>query len=128
MGFHCCLSENRIGFPFFCAVLQHVAFALRERVASSDWARVGTSSAVWILCVDSARYGTKKPPRKGAKSFALLEWAWVELNYRPHAYQASSSNMNSAQKFFLAWLSGTTCSALTAFKNTLRNLKNILRT
>jgi hypothetical protein len=23
-------------------------------------------------------------------AFALIEWAWVELNYRPHAYQAGS--------------------------------------
>ncbi len=29
-------------------------------------------------------------PRR-AKSLVLLKWAWVELNYRPHAYQAASN-------------------------------------
>ena len=24
----------------------------------------------------------------GYRGFCLAEWAWVELNYRPHAYQA----------------------------------------
>jgi hypothetical protein len=31
---------------------------------------------------------TKKPAVRRAKLLILLEWAWVELNYRPHAYQA----------------------------------------
>jgi hypothetical protein len=35
----------------------------------------------------------KKPAEKesgGLRVFILWEWAWVELNYRPHAYQAGS--------------------------------------
>jgi hypothetical protein len=38
--------------------------------------------------MDLAAKCTKKPTRKGAKSLSLLGWASVELNYRPHAYQA----------------------------------------
>jgi hypothetical protein len=33
--------------------------------------------------------GHKKASSKGAKLLILLGWAWVELNYRPHAYQAT---------------------------------------
>src|SRR5438309_2228012 len=34
----------------------------------------------------------KSPPKSGtlaAKSLSFQGWAWVELNYRPHAYQAT---------------------------------------
>ena len=47
-----------------------------------------TLSAMWILCVDLAKKGNKKPAERRAKLLILLVWAWVELNYRPHAYQA----------------------------------------
>ena len=33
---------------------------------------------------------TKKPAKGRAKLLVVLVWAWVELNYRPHAYQAGS--------------------------------------
>jgi hypothetical protein len=52
----------------------------------------------------------------------------VELNYRPHAYQAVHTNMNQAQKFLLACLSRTSCSACRAFESILRTSANILRT
>ena len=34
--------------------------------------------------------GSKSPARsrKTKRGFALQQWAWVDLNYRPHAYQA----------------------------------------
>jgi hypothetical protein len=44
---------------------------------------------MWILCVDLAKKGNKKPAERRAKLLILLVWAWVELNYRPHAYQAT---------------------------------------
>jgi hypothetical protein len=40
--------------------------------------------------VDLAKKGKKKPAERRAKSLNYNEWAWVELNYRPHAYQAAS--------------------------------------
>src|SRR5437762_12768898 len=45
--------------------------------------------------------------------------AWVELNHRPHAYQAASHEHELAQKFLLACLSRTSCSASRAYKNIL---------
>jgi len=35
---------------------------------------------------------SKKQPRQPDRrlAFALHEWAWGELNYRPHAYQATN--------------------------------------
>ena len=51
-------------------------------------------SAVWTSteeCGPVTMYGTmyrqEKSPPKRAKSL----WAWVELNYRPHAYQATEA-------------------------------------
>ena len=29
-----------------------------------------------------------KPPARTRRTGGMREWAWVELNYRPHAYQA----------------------------------------
>lgn len=48
-------------------------------LARFDWAKPvlsgpsNTLSVVWILCVDLAKNGKKKPPRKGAKSLSLFE-------------------------------------------------------
>jgi hypothetical protein len=42
--------------------------------------------------LSSARWGGNHEtgrPRTASRS-ASLSWAWVELNYRPHAYQAAS--------------------------------------
>jgi len=40
-----------------------------------------------------SRHSDKKKAPQSAnwlRGFPLSEWAWVELNYRPHAYQAAS--------------------------------------
>jgi hypothetical protein len=41
---------------------------------------------------------TKRPANRRAKLLILLVWAWVELNYRPHAYQAASYEHESGSE------------------------------
>jgi hypothetical protein len=40
----------------------------------------------------------KRPAVRRAKLLILLVWAWVELNYRPHAYQAASYEHKSGSE------------------------------
>ena len=69
----------------------------------------------------------KKPAKRRAKLLILLVWAWVELNYRPHAYQAASyehelgSEVPTCLPFTNILLSPS------RFTNILRTAANILR-
>ncbi|MFN2604517.1 MAG: hypothetical protein ABR582_17425, partial [Gemmatimonadaceae bacterium] len=49
-------------------------------------ASVACRAALLGMSAKKARQETD--PRR-ATSLILLVWAWVELNYRPHAYQAT---------------------------------------
>ena len=55
---------------------------------------------MWIFCVDLAKTGKKKPAERRAKSLNYNEWARVELNYRPHAYQAIEGKDEVRQEVF----------------------------
>jgi hypothetical protein len=65
------------------------------------WARFGTGRRSWSIgssspSADSATSETKMPHDHGCDSGAEASdsWAWVELNFRPHAYQALGSSCN----------------------------------
>jgi hypothetical protein len=69
-----------------CGVEWH-ALLRRRRDGGQHLAR--QAHAGGVLTDFNRRCATrKKTVEAGASSESLLKWAWVELNYRPHAYQA----------------------------------------
>src|SRR5450759_3004918 len=77
-----------------------------------------------------SRHSDKKKAPQSAnwlRGFPLSEWAWVELNLRPHAYQAASYEHEFGSEVLTSPPFRTSCSACRAFKNILRTSTNILR-
>jgi hypothetical protein len=69
----------------------------------------------------------KKPAKRRAKLLILLVWAWVELNYRPHAYQAASHGPESQLEVPTGLPFTNILLSPSRFWNILRTAANILR-